>query len=99
MPGGKSCTVLYYLNIVLTIRSYNEWNVITLILPFFASKSIACSSDSSTAPNSSLTAMRIAWKIRFAGCPPLRLAGAGIAVLIISTSSPVVSIGCFSRTR
>ena len=39
--------------------------------------------------------MRIAWKIRFAGCPPLRLAGAGIAVLIISTSSPVVSIGCF----
>ena len=50
-------------------------------------------------PNSSFTAIRMAWKIRLAGCPPLRRAGAGIAVLIISTNSPVVSIGLFARVR
>jgi len=43
--------------------------------------------------NSSFTSIRIAWKVRFAGCPPVRLARAGIAFFTISTSSKVVSIG------
>ena len=43
---------------------------------------------------SSLTAIRMAWKLRFAGCPPVRRVAAGIAVLTISANSVVVSIGC-----
>ena len=71
----------------------------TLTLPPIASMSIACSKELSIAPNSSFTAMRMAWKTRLAGCPPFRRAGAGIASLIKSTNSPVVSIGLTSRLR
>ena len=46
-----------------------------------------------------LTAIRKAWKTRFAGCPSPKRAGAGIAALIVSTSSPVRSNGCSRRRR
>ena len=49
--------------------------------------------------SSSLTAIRIAWKERLAGWPPAKRAGAGIADLIASTSSCVVSIGVCARRR
>jgi len=37
--------------------------------------------------------MRSPWNVRLAGCPPAKRAGAGIAVVIASTSSNVVSSG------
>ena len=43
--------------------------------------------------SSSLTAIRIAWKVRLAGWPPAKRAGVGIAFVIASTSSKVVSSG------
>ena len=55
----------------------------------------ARSSDSS----SWLTAIRIAWNTRRAGCPPANCAGVGTARLIASTSSVVVSIGACWRRR
>jgi hypothetical protein len=60
--------------------------------PSSFNNSIACSIDSPITSNSLFTSIRTAWKILLAGCPPLRLAGAGIPSLMISTSSPVVSI-------
>ena len=56
-------------------------------------------SASSSASSSSFTAIRKAWKTRLAGWPSPNLAGAGIAALITSTSSPVRSNGCFRRRR
>ena len=73
---GAFSTVLCCLNIVLTMRSSKEWNEITLIRPPTPTTSNACSSESSIAANSSFTAIRIAWKILLAGCPPFRLAAA-----------------------
>ena len=69
----------------------------TLIRPSGFKRVSACSSESSTAPNSSLTAIRMAWKLRFAGCPPVRRVAAGIAILTISANSVVVSIGRSAR--
>ncbi len=43
--------------------------------------------------SSPFTSMRSAWNVRLAGCPPARRAEAGMAALIMSTSSPVVSTG------
>ena len=63
------------------------------------SMSSAAGSASSSSPSSSLTTMRSAWKVRFAGCPLPKRAGAGIAERMISTRSPVRSIGCFFRRR
>ena len=53
--------------------------------------------NDSSEPSSSLTAMRRAWKTRFAGWPSPKRAGAGIAPLIVSTSSPVRSNGSIPR--
>ena len=92
-PGGRSGKEDASLKIDLHKRSSREWKVITLTLPPTPMTSSACCKDSSAAPNSSLTAIRIAWNTLFAGCPPLRLAAAGIPSLISSTSSPVVRIG------
>ncbi|EAL15399.1 hypothetical protein protein [Bacillus cereus G9241] len=96
-PGGNCGVVLFRLNVVLQIRSSKEWNVITLTLPPGLTISIADSNASSNTFNSSFTAIRIAWNTRFAGCPPVLRAGAGIPSLISSTNSPVVSIALFSR--
>ena len=56
-------------------------------------------SAASSAPSSSFTAIRSAWKTRFAGWPSPKRAGAGIAALIVSTSSPVRSNGRSRRRR
>jgi hypothetical protein len=37
--------------------------------------------------------MRMAWKLRFAGWPPRRRAGAGMASRTSSASAPVVATG------
>ena len=59
----------------------------------------ASGSARSSCPSSSLTAMRIAWNERLAGWPPAKRARAGIAAVITSTSSLVVSIGSRDAAR
>ena len=59
----------------------------------------ASGSAASSCASSSLTAMRIAWKVRLAGCPPANRAGAGMAAVIASTSSKVVVSGLRARRR
>ena len=76
-----------------TIRSSSEWKEITASRPPGRSIRTAAGSAASSAPSSSLTAIRSAWKTRFAGWPSPKRAGVGIAVLIVSTSSPVRSNG------
>ena len=78
----------------LTIRSSSEWNEITASRPPGRSISSAAGSARSSAPSSSLTSIRSAWKTRLAGWPSPKRAGAGIACLIVSTRSPVRSNGC-----
>ena len=53
-------------------------------------RSHASGSASSSWVSSPLTAIRIAWKVRLAGWPPAKRAGAGIAAVIASLSSKVV---------
>ena len=69
------------------IGDYNEIREYVTISRGTASRTIR-----STEPSSSLTAMRMAWKVRLAGWPPVALTLAGIAAFIISINSPVVSI-------
>src|SRR3989454_4056629 len=83
----------------LTSRSSSEWKLITASLPPGRSMEKAEGSAASSDPSSSLTAMRKAWNTRFAGCPSPNLAGAGMAVLIVSTRSLVRSKGCSFRRR
>ena len=52
-----------------TIRSSSEWKLITASRPPGRSIASAGGSAASSAASSSLTAMRSAWKMRFAGCP------------------------------
>ena len=77
----------------LTIRSSSEWKLITASRPPGRSIAKADGSAASSEPSSSLTAIRRAWNTRFAGCPSPKRAGAGIAALIVSTRSPVLSNG------
>ena len=51
----------------------------------------------STAVSSSLTAMRMAWKLRLAGCCFSRSAWGGMAPRMSSASSRVVSMGFSAR--
>src|SRR5579864_800694 len=83
----------------LTMRSSSEWNEITASRPPGRSIASAAGSAASSEPSSSLTAIRSAWKTRFAGWPSPKRAGAGIAALIVSTSSPVRSNGVSRRRR
>ena len=83
----------------LTSRSSREWKLITASLPPGRSIENAAGRAASSEPSSSLTAMRNAWKTRFAGCPSPKRAGAGIAALIVSTRSLVRSNGCSLRRR
>ena len=62
---------------VLTIRSSREWKLMTQSRPPGLSRGIAAWSSSSTAESSSLTAMRMAWKVRLAGCCFSRRAAGG----------------------
>lgn len=59
-PGGKSGKLVASLNIVFTKRSSKDWKVITEIRPPTFKSARACSKESSSAPSSSLTAIRIA---------------------------------------
>ena len=61
--------------------------------------SAPASSMGSRASSSPLTAMRMAWKLRLAGCCFSRRAAGGMADLMTSTSSSVVSMGFSSRRR
>ena len=81
---------------VLTIRSSKEWKVIIARRPPGFRHSTASRITFSTLPSSSLTAMRMAWKLRYAGCCFSRSAAAGMAERIMSTSSKVVSMGLSS---
>jgi len=82
-----------------TIRSSSEWNEMTASRPCGRSISSAAGSARSSAPSSSLTSIRSAWKTRFAGWPSPNRAGAGIAALITSTRSAVRSNRCCARRR
>ena len=86
-PRARSASVR------LTIRSSREWKVITASRPPGASASTAASSMGGRASSSPLTAMRMAWKLRLAGCCFSRSAAGGMAPLMISTSSRVVAMG------
>ena len=79
--GGRSGKEDASLKIVLHNRSSNEWNVMTQIRPPGFSNVIASVKESSAAPSSSFTAIRIAWNTLFAGCPPVRLVAAGMPTL------------------
>ena len=79
--GGRSGKEDASLKIVLHNLSSNEWNVMTLIRPPGFSNVIASVNESSAAPSSSFTAIRIAWNTLFAGCPPVRLVAAGMLSL------------------
>ena len=83
---------------LFTILSSKEWKVITASRPPGFSKGIAFSIAFSTEASSSFTAMRMAWKLRLAGCCFSRSACAGIAERMMSTSSKVVAMG-FSALR
>ena len=61
--------------------------------------STAARSMGGNASSSPLTAMRMAWKLRLAGCCFSRRAAGGMADLMMSTSSRVVSTGRVSRAR
>ena len=76
-----------------TMRSSPEWYESTATRPPGAVASIAASSAVARISSSRLTSMRIAWNVRFAGCPPRRRAGAGIASRTIEASWRVDSIG------
>ena len=76
------------------IGDYNEIREYVTISRGTASRTIR-----STEPSSSLTAMRMAWKVRLAGCCFSRRAAGGMAPLTTSTSSSVVSMGRLSLAR
>jgi hypothetical protein len=77
----------------LTMRSSPEWYDRTATRPPFPVRRIAASSAGARASSSPLTSILMAWKVRFAGCPPVRRAAAGIAATTTAASSVVVSIG------
>jgi hypothetical protein len=76
-----------------TRRSSSEWNEMAASRPPGRSSSQASGSAASSWASSSLIATRIAWNVRFAGWPPAKRDGAGIAAVIASTSSKVVASG------
>src|SRR4051794_17052455 len=76
-----------------TRRSSREWNEIPANRPSEARSAQASGSARSSWSSSPLTAMRMAWKVRLAGWPPAKRAGAGTERLMTSTSSCVVSSG------
>ena len=74
----------------LTRRSSSEWKVSAAMRPPIFVTLQASGSASSSWVSSPLTAIRMAWKVRLAGWPPAKRAGAGIAAAIASLSSKVV---------
>ncbi len=62
-----------------TMRSSSEWYEMTQMRPPGFAQRTAAVSPSSSASSSWLTSMRSAWNVLLAGCPPRRLAAAGMA--------------------
>ena len=71
----------------------------TTIRPPTASASSAAGSARFSAPSSSLTSMRRAWNVRFAGWPPVRRVAAGIDSRTSSASRAVCVNGSRARSR
>ena len=67
--------------------------------PPTAMESMAAGRARRSTASSSLTSMRRAWKVRLAGCPPVRRAGAGISSYSSSTRRAEVVNGSTSRCR
>ena len=84
--GGQMQPLAMSANFCLTIRSSSEWKVMMANRPPGARQSKALSRHWDRWSSSPLTAMRMAWKVRLAGWPPLRRAAAGIDSLTMSTS-------------
>jgi hypothetical protein len=61
--------------------------------------SMAAGSARRSASSSPFTSIRSAWKVRLAGLPPCRLAGAGIESRTISPSRVVEVSGACERAR
>src|SRR5439155_7920960 len=76
-----------------TRRSSREWNEIPANRPPETRSAHASGRARSSWSSSPLTAIRMAWKDRFAGWPPAKRDGAGTARLMTSTSSCVVASG------
>lgn len=89
-PAAKTC---------LTRRSSSEWYESTAIRPPTAIRSTAAGMARSRPESSPLTSIRRAWKVRFAGLPPVRLAAWGRESRMSSTSRALLLKGAFSRSR
>ena len=96
--GGQIHGFSLVRNLVFTILSSREWNVIIERRPPGFKRSIIVSMESFNTSSSWFSSMRIAWNVRFAGCPPSARIFAGIAPRMISASCSVVSIGWISRS-
>ena len=90
-PFGTS-TVEASLNNCLVKRSSREWKVMTEILPSKASMSMACWMDSSAAPSSSFDFDSDSLENLLGRVPFFLSSLAGLADLIISANSVVVSM-------
>ena len=64
----------------LTMRSSSEWKLITASRPPGFNRAIAASRPTSRSSSSRLMWMRMAWKVRVAGCAFLSLRGINLAI-------------------
>ena len=76
--GGQVHPLAKAARAFFTIRSSSEWKEITASRPPGFSRGTASRTIRSTEPSSSLTAMRMAWKVRLAGCCFSRRAAGGM---------------------
>ena len=95
--GGQVQAVAHCRKRCFTSLSSSEWNVIMHSLPPGFNSSIMSSSVSLRTSSSRFNSIRIAWNVRFAGCPDFFWYFIGMAPLIISVSWPVVSMGSLPR--
>src|SRR6478609_1528386 len=79
----------------LTMRSSSEWKLITASRPPGASTCREASRPRDSSPSSSLTCMRMAWKVRVAGWRPR--SRVRTALLTMPASRAVVAIGSMTR--
>ena len=93
--GGQVQGFSALLKAVLTIRSSREWKVIMHKRPPGANRAIISSNAPRSTSSSWLHSMRMAWNVLLEGWPFCRIF-AGMAALITSLNSPVVSMGCRS---
>ncbi len=91
--GGQVQGLSYRLNARFTIRSSSEWNVMTQILPPGERRPTIISRLFSSASSSPFSSIRIAWNVRFSGCPPAARAFLGMADQTAADRSPAVSSG------